>query len=152
MSAAIGLVLLGGAWGVFVASGGTIAAAEHCRRSVIKAGYYQEPVEWDAPATIRERIRIHNYERKKAYERLLASCDAVRGPPVIICGPLKCGGIFSSESESTAQRIAREEANRAAVRAETTARRRIEDQSRIDRVLRDDQEDVVKRLNRKPRD
>lgn len=131
------------------ASGATISAPDQCRRSVVSTGYYQETVEWDAPATIREVVNVANYERKKAYERLLKSCESVTGPPTITCGPLKCGGIFSTETESTEQREARDMEIRAAERVKIETRRQIEDQPRLERMQRENQEAMFKRLHQR---
>lgn len=142
--AAFGVLGLG--WAISAASGATLEAPEQCRRSVISAGYYREPIDWDAPATVREVIGIANYERKKAYERLLRSCEYAIGPPTITCGPLKCGGVFSTVTESTVQQMACEQEARNAQRVEVQARRQTEDQVRHERMQREDQEIMFKRL------
>lgn len=142
--AALGLLVLG--WAVSAASGATFEAPEQCRRSVVAAGYYREPIDWDAPAAVREEIDIANYVRKKAYQRLLESCEHAIGPPTITCGPLKCGGVFSTVTESTVQQMAREQDARNAQRVEVQARRQAEDQIRHERMQREDQEKMFKRL------
>lgn len=88
-------------------SGETISAADACYRKVHADGYLQTSTDWSAPIEIIERDWTFNYADRKHYESRLLVCKYLQSEPIVTCGPLKCGGLFSLASESTEARLNR---------------------------------------------
>lgn len=147
--AALGMLgsLIGVLW---AASGRTLTAADYCRERTINTGYARDEVPWDAPAAVREAIQTANYSRRMAYEAELSLCLQVTGTPYVTCGPLKCGGLFSTETEGTQQRQVREQAARDLEQAGLAAVRRHRDRQRVERVLEVDRRNQFEGPTRMP--
>jgi hypothetical protein len=118
---------------LFVGSGSTTTGPELCRVEA-NAEFKQIPIDWDAPPSVREMARVINYTARKGHETRIAECANDTRPAVVTCGFVKCGGLFSLETESTADRLARAKAVRDAEsersRKEYSARKREEDLKR----------------------
>ena len=93
----------------FLMSGDTISASEACLRREEARGYHQPPTEWDAPMTVIERGWIDNYAERKVFESRLLVCKYLEGEPIVTCGPLKCGGLFSFATEGSEARTRRQQ-------------------------------------------
>lgn len=109
---------------VWASSGQTLTAAENCRAHVQRLGYRQNDIDWTAPVKYREQRQLENYMVRKSYESRLQNCDAAQGEPIVTCGLLKCGGVFSLATESTANRKIREDIARRVEEARTSHARR----------------------------
>lgn len=98
--------VVGTAWFM---SGKTTSAAELCRQRELRIGYHAQSIDWQMPSAEREYREVQNYHARKAHQERLAKCAYARGEPLVTCGPLKCGGLFSFASESSAERQKREQ-------------------------------------------